>query len=151
LSLPDRMILSIFQLFEFQRKSSISGLLGRWSTRQEVPSSSPLEAIQSLDSSLVLRTCLHWPTWRKLDDPISNLEDDEQDSLLYDPVFLILLLAQTLAESPPESAFAWVELFRTNVVGLIIRGLSCRDDHIRAVAYTQLAALWECLDVSSLM
>jgi nucleolar pre-ribosomal-associated protein 1 len=69
------------------------------------------------------------------------------DAQLYDPLFLILLFAQTLAESPPSSAFAWVELFRTNIVSLLMKALSSKCAGIREVALCQIAALWQHLEV----
>lgn len=145
-STSDRKLLSIFQLFETQRKVSVASLLGQWSATPEVPSSNILEAVQSLDAILVLRTCLHFPKWRCLADQTSFLEN-LRDAQLYDPVFLILIFAQAMAEKIPDSAFGWIELFRTNVVSLLIRALSVKDEHLREVARAQLAALWAHLEV----
>jgi nucleolar pre-ribosomal-associated protein 1 len=52
-----------------------------------------------------------------------------------------------MAEKIPDSAFGWIELFRTNVVSLLIRALSVKDEHLREVARSQLAALWAHLEV----
>jgi len=90
-----------------------------------------MEAFQSVDSIVVLRTCLHFPQWRKYEDDCSTQAQEEN---IYNPVFLILLFAHVLAEDPPTTAFAWVELFRTNIVGLLIRGLSAKDEQIRELA-----------------
>lgn len=69
------------------------------------------------------------------------------DAQLYDPLFLMLLFAQTLAENSPSSAFAWVELFRTNIVSLLIKAVSSKCGGIREVALCQIAALWQHLEV----
>ncbi|KAJ7250903.1 ribosome 60S biogenesis N-terminal-domain-containing protein [Mycena haematopus] len=148
-STSDRKLLSIFQLFETQRKVSVASLLGQWSTTPEVPSSNILDAVQSLDAILVLRTCLHFPKWRCLADQ-SDYTENLRDAQLYDPVFLILIFAQAMSEKAPESAFGWIELFRTNIVSLLTRTLSAKDPHLREVARSQLAALWAHLETADM-
>ncbi|KAJ7175823.1 ribosome 60S biogenesis N-terminal-domain-containing protein [Mycena filopes] len=149
LSTSDRKLLSIFQLFETQRKVSVASLLGQWSSTPEVPSSNILEAVQSLDAILVLRTCLHFPKWRCLGDQ-TTFSENQRDAPLYDPVFLALIFAQAMAEKIPESAFGWIELFRTNIVSLLIRTLSAKDQYLREVARSQLAALWAHLETADM-
>ncbi|KAJ6584939.1 ribosome 60S biogenesis N-terminal-domain-containing protein [Mycena capillaripes] len=148
-STSDRKLLSVFQLFETQRKVSVASLLGQWSATPDVPSTNILEAVQSLDAILVLRTCLHFPKWRCLADQTAFAEN-HRDAQLYDPVFLILIFAQAMAEKIPESAFGWIELFRTNIVSLLIRTLSAKDQHLREVARSQLAALWAHLETADM-
>ncbi|KAJ7675860.1 ribosome 60S biogenesis N-terminal-domain-containing protein [Mycena polygramma] len=148
-STSDRKLLSVFQLFESQRKISVASLVGQWSATPEVPSSNILEAVQSLDAILVLRTCLHFPKWRCLADQ-TGFAENQRDAQLYDPVFLILIFAQAMAEKIPESAFGWIELFRTNIVSLLIRALSTKDQHLREVARSQLAALWAHLETADM-
>ncbi|KAJ7670238.1 ribosome 60S biogenesis N-terminal-domain-containing protein [Mycena rosella] len=149
LSTSDRKLISIFQLFENQRKISVASLLGQWSATPEVPSSNALEAVQSLDAILVLRTCLHFPKWRSLADQ-ADIMENSRDAQLYDPVFLILVFAQAMAEKIPESAFGWIELFRTNIVGLLIRALSAKDQNLRELARSQLAAIWAHLETADM-
>ncbi|PFH47812.1 hypothetical protein AMATHDRAFT_6373 [Amanita thiersii Skay4041] len=144
LSPPDLKLLSIFQLFEEERKLSVSPLLSRWSSSATMSSSSSLDAIQSLDANIVLRTCLHYPTWRRLENQASY-PVDKHDSQLYDPMFLILLFGDMLQESPPSSTFAWVEMFRTNIVGLLIKSLSCKDVRVREIALCHITGLWKLL------
>ena len=146
LSCADGQLLSIFRLFETQRKVSVASLLTRWSPSANQASSTSLEAIQSLDPIVVLRTCLNFPRWRRLEKPTTEMVS-AHDAQLYDPLFLMLLFAQTLAENPPSSAFAWVELFRTNIVSLLIKALSSKCGGIREVALCQIAALWQHLEV----
>ncbi|RDB20241.1 Uncharacterized protein C14G10.02 [Hypsizygus marmoreus] len=149
LSHADGRILSIFRLFEIERKVSIASLLGRWSSSPNLLSSTSLEAIQSLDVILVLRTCLNFPRWRQLED-LSTDKASPYEAQLYDPVFLMLLFAQTFAEALPTSAVVWVELFRTNIVSLLIKALSSKDGEIRDVALCQLAALWQYLQTADM-
>jgi nucleolar pre-ribosomal-associated protein 1 len=42
----------------------------------------------------------------------------------------------------------WVELFRTNVVSLLISTLSAKDSEMRELAIDQLALLYSALEVS---
>lgn len=144
----DLRILAIFQLFEGQKKLSVAPLLGRWSGTSNITSHTALEALQSLDSVIVLRTCLNFPRWRRLSDQSETIVDAE-GYVLYDPIFLMLMFSQIISDQPPSSAFGWIELFRTNVVSLFIRALSSRDGHIRDLALCQIVALWKHMEVSS--
>ncbi|KAE9384443.1 hypothetical protein BT96DRAFT_1008076 [Gymnopus androsaceus JB14] len=71
-------------------------------------------------------------------------EERPEGSDIYDPVFMILLFALVLAEA--KTAPGWVELFRTNIVGLVIRALSAKDESLRELAGSQIAVLWKCLE-----
>lgn len=63
------------------------------------------------------------------------------DEHLYDPLFVLLLVAHIFASSLPSSAAEWVQLFRTNAISLVIRMLSSKEDVLRDVAMTQVAAI----------
>ncbi|KJA21610.1 hypothetical protein HYPSUDRAFT_87850 [Hypholoma sublateritium FD-334 SS-4] len=141
LSKSDLRILSIFQLFEGQRKLSVTPLISRWSATPNTTSETALEAIQSLDPILVLRTCLNFPRWRRLDDQSTKMVDFNE-AALYDPTFLMLLFSHMLTDQTPASAFGWIELFRSNVVSLFIRALSAKDGQIRDLALCQIVGLW---------
>ncbi|GBE85449.1 hypothetical protein SCP_0706360 [Sparassis crispa] len=143
LSESDTKLLSIFRLFEKTRKFSISALLSSWSSSPDIVPVNALEAVQSLDPNRVFKTCLSFPDRRRLFD--DTAEGSDADNLLYDPVFVVLLFAQVMAEGPPTSALSWMQLFRTNVVSLLVRTLSAEDNHLRDVAMAQLAALFKCL------
>lgn len=146
-SLSDRRLLSIFRLFENQRKTSIGVLFAQWEASPDGVSNSSLEAILSLDPIVVHQTCLQFPKWRIVDDQTE--EHEVVLSPVYDPVFVILLVSQMLAESPPQSAFAWIEFFRTNVVGVLIRALSAKNDQVRELALCTISALWTSIEVCS--
>lgn len=111
-------------------------------------SENSLAALQSLESNQVFRTCLQFPGWIRLDDSTITEKTNPSDVLLYDPIFLSLLFTHMLTENSPTSALAWVEVFRTNVVCVIIRALSSKDDQIRELALSQVATLWKQLEVS---
>ncbi|KAI0637561.1 ribosome 60S biogenesis N-terminal-domain-containing protein [Trametes polyzona] len=144
----DRQVLSIFQLFEATRKTSVASLLGQWSGTPDVSSSSALEALQSLEPSRVLRTCLDFPQWRTL--AASSVDHTPSSDGLYDPVFVLLLLGQLFADRAPTSALEWVQLFRTNVVSLLLRALSAKDSRIRDIAWAQTAALYRAVEEADL-
>ncbi|KAF9040788.1 ribosome 60S biogenesis N-terminal-domain-containing protein [Panaeolus papilionaceus] len=148
LSQSDLQILSIFQLFEGQRKLSVVPLLCRWSSSTKTSSQTPLEALQSLDPISVLRTIINFPVWRKLSldekSVVAEQSRQDQDSdTLYDPIFIMLMFGHMLVEGPPTSAFGWVGLFRTNVVSLFIRALSAKDGGMRSIAMAQIVGLWK--------
>ena len=145
ISNSDRQLLSVFRLFEAHRKTSVASLLSRWSSSSDV-ASTPLEATLSLEPIRVLRTCLAFPTSISLGtDDLAPVRVG--DSLIYDPNFIISLVAHTLLVSPPTSALHWVQFFRTNVVSLLIRCLSARDSALRSAALSQIANIWKYLEV----
>ena len=146
LSISDLRILSIFQLFESQRKLSVAPLLSLWSASSDSTSTSALEALQSLDPGTVFKTCLNFPQWRRVQYQASA-NSHVQDSRLYDPVFLLLLFGHMIGEQTPSSNFAWVDLLRTNVASLFLRALSAKDEQIRELALCQVVALWRKLEV----
>ncbi|KAF5379860.1 hypothetical protein D9757_007247 [Collybiopsis confluens] len=148
-SVADRKILAIFHLFEEQRRMSIASLFSQWSPLPGgFQSSSALEALRNVDSLLVLRTALNFPQWRALEgsDASGHWEERPEGSEIYDPVFLLLLFAHVLAEEAPQTVPGWVEFFRTNIVGLVIRALSAKDASLREIAVAQIAVLWKCLE-----
>ncbi|KAJ3573727.1 hypothetical protein NP233_g2249 [Leucocoprinus birnbaumii] len=137
----DILLFSVFQLFEVQRRTSLTPLFNYWSFSTETTCTSALESLQSLDPILVFRTTLYFPKWRKLktevDTPATN-----HDRQLYDPVFLLLLSHCVLSQHPPSTPFGWIELFRTNVVGLCIRALSCKDSPLRSLGLSLISGLY---------
>lgn len=99
--------------------------------------------MQSLDPVRVFKTCLAFPKWRRINEPVTDVHPE--DAQLYDPVFVTLLFAQMLVGELPNLALGWVQLFRTNIVSLLIRTLSSKDDHLRDVATGQLGGLYNYL------
>lgn len=148
-SICDRQLLSIFQLFERQRKSSVASVFGRWSATSGQTSTTALEALQSLDPIRILRTCLSFPMQRSLTQlPHEALGHDATD--LYDPVFVLSLVGIVFTDSSPSTALTWVEVFRTNVVSLMVRTLSAKSDDLRTISLSHLATLWKHLQVGHL-
>ncbi|TFK53356.1 hypothetical protein OE88DRAFT_1696250 [Heliocybe sulcata] len=148
LSLPDQRIFRIFRLFEETRQMSLGALLSRWCSARDAVSSNGLEAIQSLDANRVFRTCLFFPVRRDVN--ARGLQTLHAGSELYDPLFITLLVSQVLLDTRPTSALAWIQLFRTNVISLVIRGLSSYDGLLRRTSLSQVAALYRCLQSADL-
>lgn len=115
-------------------------------TRGPSDSAQALNAIQLLDPSAIFRTCVNFPQRRKFDSEDENSQ--AVDETLYDPVYVILLFAQLLVDQAPSSALVWVQVFRTNVVSLLLRSLSSDDGSMREMALAQIAGLHRCLQVS---
>jgi nucleolar pre-ribosomal-associated protein 1 len=150
LSRADRTLLSIFQLFESQRAASVGSLFARWTGSPGYNNSAnPLDALRSLDSVAIFRTCLSFPRTRRLDG-FSRSSRSLEDEHIYDPVFVILLFSRAIRLSPPATALVWVEVFRTNVVSLLICALSGKHSELRELALTQLSCLRSTLEVGVL-
>lgn len=148
LGAADLKILSILRLFESTRRTPVTSLLSQWSTSPDVPSASALEAIQGLEPSRVLKTCLDYPDWRKMDAALDE-ELAQPNVLAYDPVFTLLLFAQVMSDSGPQTALTWVQLFRTNIISLMLRTLSTKDAQLRELAWSLTAALYRALEVAT--
>lgn len=144
LSACDQKLLAIFKLFEIHRKSSVGSLLTQWPATAVGAGATSLQALCSLDVTLVLRASLDFPIHRKMEDVSLNTEKSI-DGRGVDPLFCLLLFCQMIADCPPKSALTWVELFRTNVVGLVIRCLSSRDVGMRELSLSALSGLYSLL------
>jgi nucleolar pre-ribosomal-associated protein 1 len=117
-------------------------------TRSVSGAENALDAVLNLEPTSVFRTCLIFPSWRKLDDPGHHLDTTHPlADRLYDPVFVTLLVAHMLATRRPSSAVQWVQLFRTNVVSLLIRSLSSRDALLRETCISQISDIMDALQV----
>ncbi|KAH9963282.1 ribosome 60S biogenesis N-terminal-domain-containing protein [Russula dissimulans] len=142
LSIADRRLLSIFSLFEETRKVSAASLF----TRSVSDSDNPLDVLLNLDPASVFRACLLFPAWRKLDDLGYHLDIAHPlDGRICDPVFVTLLVAHVLATRRPSSTAQWVQLFRTNVVSLLIRTLSSRNDLLRDTCVALISTIMDAL------
>ena len=107
-----------------------------------------LDALLNLDSVAVFRTCLAFPSWRKLDVLGHHLDIAHPlDARLYDPIFVALLVAHVLGVQRPSSALEWVRLFRTNAVSLLIRSLSSRNILLRNTCVCQISTIVDALEV----
>jgi nucleolar pre-ribosomal-associated protein 1 len=144
LSVADRRLLNIFSLLEGTRKTSAASLL----TCSTSGSDDPLDVLLNLNPASVFRACLFFPSWRKLDDLRHHLGTTHPlDARICDPAFVVLLVAHVLATRRPFSTAQWVQLFRTNVVSLLIRSLSSRNGLLRDTCVAQISAIVGALQV----
>ena len=84
---------------------------------------------------------------------MSDEQADEQvglDEQVYDPLFVILLVAQMFSLRPPVSSREWVQTFRSNVFSLLIRCISAKDEKIREASLGLLARVWKGVEVCAL-
>lgn len=117
-------------------------------TRSVSGAENALDALLDLDPVTVFRTCLVFPSWRKLDDLGHHLDITHPlDARLYDPIFVALLMAHVLDVQRPSSTVEWVRLFRTNAVSLLIRSLSSRNILLRNTCVSQISAIVGALEV----
>ncbi|KAF8505077.1 ribosome 60S biogenesis N-terminal-domain-containing protein, partial [Hysterangium stoloniferum] len=143
LSLPDQLLLTIFYLYERERKESTASIFCAWSTSPSGSVSADIvKAIISLDASKVFRTCTAFPTRRSSDGSVVNKEF-ARDGNLYDPLFLTLLVGQFLVQKGTISSTTWVQLFRSNIFSLLICALTSRDEEFRKLAVTILGGVFQ--------
>jgi nucleolar pre-ribosomal-associated protein 1 len=145
---PDRNILSILSLFEVHRGLSTASIFRQWSSQPLSSSTNITEAVLTLDSSIVFRTCTSLPTRVPREGPASSIAEDE--AALYDPLFLVLLLGAMLEDSPPSTGLDWVQVFRTNIVSLAICTAASKDPQARQVALLVLSGVINGIKVSLL-
>jgi nucleolar pre-ribosomal-associated protein 1 len=143
----DRTVLSVLHLFEVHKKLSCASLLSTWSSSGDTGSPDALGAVLSLDAAKVFHTCLNFPRGLKFD-----LDHEYHDKTgfreeLYDPLFLNLIFARVISGNHPTSALSWVQFFRTNMVCVVIRSLSSKDDAFRELALYNLSGVWKLLEV----
>ena len=101
----------------------------------------------SLDTGQVFRTCLDFPRGLKFDLDHKYHDKSEFREDLYDPLFLNLIFVRVVLGNAPSSAFSWVQFFRSNILCVIIRSLSSKDDAFRELALWNLSGLWRLLEV----
>lgn len=150
LSHPDVLILSIFNLFERHRKISVSSVLTRWTvpaTGSGSTSGSAFSSLTSLDPNMLFRAFSQFPRTRSCARKAtpSEYKDD-----IYDPVFVLLLMARLPYETSNMKAMQWVELFRTNAVSVAALCLSSKDSSMRELAFKVLGTLWNSIQVNTM-
>ena len=147
LSASDRTILSILHLFEVHKRISCASLLSTWSSSGDTGSVDALDAVLSLDAGKAFHTCLNFPRGLKFDLDHEYHDKSEFREDLYDPLFLTLLFARVVSGNGPSSAISWVQFFRTNILCVVIRSLSSKDDVFRELAIWNLSGLRRLLEV----
>ncbi|CDZ97889.1 Uncharacterized conserved protein [Phaffia rhodozyma] len=139
----DETILSIFHLFERHRRVSVASLLTCWSPDGPLAAGSirrSLDIILALDPNRVLKTCSSFPMRRTFDlQPAASHPSKQVDPELYDPLYLLSIFAVLLHQSELGSGneltgLEWVEILRSNILGLAVCALSSRMDDMRSFA-----------------
>ena len=90
-------------------------------------------------------TALAFPLRRGLRG-LCVIEENEGGLGLYDPVFVLALLAAVLRAE--LTGLDWVEVLRTNCLGVAIMSLSSRDPEMRCLGGYLLAKTMKAMEVS---
>lgn len=134
----DRRVLHMLQLFEGYRKISLASVMRYWNASGVLGiGGKSLDALTSLDPQKTFATCQAYPLHRKLRGWGKIATDPEEGEELYDPVFVMGLFIASMHEG--MRGLDWVEVLRSNVLGLTVCGLSSRDREVRSVASYALA------------
>ncbi|KAG8929053.1 hypothetical protein FRC02_006060 [Tulasnella sp. 418] len=152
-SVSDRRLLSIFQLFETERRVSIASLMNRWNEVSGTISQSAYEALTSMDPAMMFRTCTSFPQRQSTVLHASSITETYHDtqSSLYDPIFVLTFAGSCLVDeqSQPKTALEWVEFFRTNVGSLAMSALSSKEVGMRKLGGSVLRGLWRAINNAS--
>ncbi|KAG8718925.1 hypothetical protein FRC08_004054 [Ceratobasidium sp. 394] len=141
LDLPDTQILSIFQLFEKSRQMSTLAILRNWTP--EMSQARPkdlLSVVCNFDPVLMFRTCTSFPQRR--DPGTMELSKVERKGDIYDPNFVLPLLAALMVSDEPITSMQWVSLCRTNVLSLALSSLSSKRPAMRQLGYASLTTAY---------
>lgn len=146
----DRKILRIFQLFEQQRRYSSASIISQWTPNPDLPGSGPINAVINLDPRLVFKVCTEYPQWRGIQGTSFESQEGRGQEQLYDPVFLVLLLGQIISAITGGSKLTgmdWVQIFRSNIVCVLVSTLSARQDDLRLIAWHTFGGLLNVIKV----
>ena len=105
-----------------------------------------LNSLTSLEATRVIRLCTVWPTWRGVRVSEPPKEDATWEGL-YDPVFILLLLGQVLADDKSKSPLDAVRIFRSNAPCVVTIGLSSKHDDMRRLSWAVLCGLAAFIEV----
>lgn len=141
LSTADLQIFGIFRIFESQRRVSSGSILLKWTPVRGLAPDGILNLITNLDSTRIFYLCLSFPHWRGLKEA-SHAQKGDGGEYSYDPLLLLLLFAQVFyLDKEKVASTDWVQIFRTNIFGVIICSLSSRDEGLRLLARTLIGGL----------
>ena len=149
MDVADRTLLSIFHLFERHRRISVATLLATWSP--EGPDAAgairrALDIVLALDPRRMLASCADFPLRRSVDlqSEIASKQAYPDADEVYDPVYVLSVFAMALAQGSlgggyELSSLDWVEVLRSNVLGLAACALSSRMADMRELGSFVLA------------
>ncbi len=144
-SAADLALFAVLKLFETYRKLSVASMFLSWTPRHvtiDPTTRRSLDVLTSLDSSQVFATCTRFDVRRSG----STDKIEAGDGTLYDVVFVLSLTAMVMAEGG-LTGLDWVEVLRSNVLGLAICALSSRRDEVRDTAGYILAKAMAAIEV----
>ena len=146
LDTSDLKILSLFQLFERERRYSCASIVARWPGTTNLGSSGALNALTSLEAARVIRLFTTWPIWRgpRVCEPPKG---DATCDGLYDPVFILLLLGQVLADDKSITPLDLIRIFRSNAPCVVALGLCSKHEDMRKLSWAILGGLVASIEV----
>lgn len=155
LSPSDQSILGLFQVFEGYRRLSVGSVLNKWSSSGMGSGGRAFDSLIGLDSNKILATSLAFPLRRTLREQkttsssqTSKVQVEEtEETELYDPSFVLPLFNSVLQEE--NTGLDWVEILRSNILGLVVASLSSRNEEMRALGGFLLSKTTSTLKVSS--
>ncbi|KAG9079747.1 hypothetical protein FRC06_007516, partial [Ceratobasidium sp. 370] len=99
-----------------------------------------LSAVCNFDPVLMFRTCTSFPQRR--DPGTTELPKTERKGDIYDPNFVLPLLAALMVRDEPVTSMEWVSLCRTNVLSLALSSLSSKRPTMRQLGYASLTTAY---------
>ncbi|CAE6491117.1 unnamed protein product [Rhizoctonia solani] len=137
----DVHILSIFYLFEKSRQISTSEMLKHWMpVVSHTQQKDFLGAVCNFEPATMFRTCTSFPQRRDPQNMELGAEDRRSD--IYDPNFVLPLLATLMASDEPVTSMQWIDLCRTNVLSLAVSSLSSKRPAMRQLGYAALVTAY---------
>jgi nucleolar pre-ribosomal-associated protein 1 len=88
----------------------------------------------------MFRTCTSFPQRRDLQVIDPGPEENRAD--IYDPNFVLPLLAALMVSDEPIANVQWVDLCRTNVLSLAVVSLSSKRPSTRQLSYASLVTAY---------
>ncbi|KDN46833.1 hypothetical protein RSAG8_03910, partial [Rhizoctonia solani AG-8 WAC10335] len=141
LSRQDTQILSIFHLFEKSRQISISEILKNWTPEpSHTQPNDFLETVCNFEPAIMFRTCTSFPQRRDPQD--MELGEGDARSDIYDPNFVLPLLATLMVSDEPVTSMQWIDLCHTNVFSLAVSSLSSKRPAMRQLGYAALVTAY---------
>lgn len=148
LTKADRQLMTVFHKHEANNKQSVLSQLHHWQAGQtQALGKIDLGILSRLDPAKIHETSLKFPRSRSFNNLItSGYADDVDDVTLqeavYDPLLILALVGALLAGEEPLSGLQWLELVRTNALGVVICCLSSKWPEVRSLAITILSSVY---------
>jgi nucleolar pre-ribosomal-associated protein 1 len=144
----DLAIFAVLRLFETYRKLSVASMFISWTPKMitiDPAVRRSVDVLTSLDPSRVFGTCLAFDARRSSSN---DSKASTSDGSLYDVVFVLSLTAMVMKQGN-LSGLDWVEILRSNVLGLAVCSLSSRRVEVRDTAAYILAKAMQYMQVST--